>query len=105
MEAPDIREDPKGWFEYFDYDRSDTLDRFELLRGLIKSFSLSTDPSICLNLRMVLNAVWPLFDPNGDGVLSKTEFLEPKIGLATSLIISLEHSEKRSLPSYLVPIS
>jgi len=97
MDAPDIRDDPQTWFEYFDQDKSGALDKCEVLRGLIISFALSRDPRICLNLRMVLDAVWPIFDTDGNGSISKREFLEPKTGLATSLVISLNHSDNGSL--------
>lgn len=100
IDLPDIRDDAKQWFQYFDRNKSGSLEKTEVLRGLIVSFNLSEREKICLNLRMVLDAVWPAFDPDLSNHITEEEFLEPKTGLATSLILSLDLVDrKRALHS------
>jgi len=91
----DLRDSVQGWFTYFDEDGNGELDKSEVLRGLIVSFSLTNEEVICLNLRSVLDAVWPVFDTDMNGCISKEEFLKPKEGLGHSLLSSVLHSEHR----------
>lgn len=88
-DAPDIRDDLRAWFEYYDFDKTGSLDKTELVRALIISFRLSKDAVITLGLRRVLDAVWPVFDDDDDMSISKEEFLQPKTGLGISIVTSL----------------
>lgn len=92
VRCPDIRTDPSEFFSYFDSDNSGFLDKDEVVRGLIKCFQLTGQTRITFRLRLVMDAVWPLFDENGDGYISRAEFLRPKEGLAASITASLLQS-------------
>jgi len=50
---PDIRTDKHGWFNYFDYDKSGTLEQGEVVRALIKTFRLSEDHTRINSMREV----------------------------------------------------
>lgn len=95
-DPPDIRDDAQAWFEYFDKNNTGTLDKIEVLRGLILSFGLSQEPRVCLNFRRILDCIWVLFDTDLDGQIDKHEFLTPKYGLADSIIASLQHRGKKT---------
>uniref|UniRef100_A0A7S4KY48 Calmodulin n=1 Tax=Guillardia theta TaxID=55529 RepID=A0A7S4KY48_GUITH len=55
---PDVRENKEEWFDYWDYDKSGTLEQEEIVRALIKTFRLSDDRSRIEQMRSVVSAVW-----------------------------------------------
>ncbi|EKX40800.1 hypothetical protein GUITHDRAFT_142436 [Guillardia theta CCMP2712] len=72
---PDVRENKEEWFDYWDYDKSGTLEQEEIVRALIKTFRLSDDRSRIEQMRSVVSAVWGIFDPNNSGGIDKDEFV------------------------------
>jgi Ca2+-binding EF-hand superfamily protein len=70
---PDIRQNKQAWFEYWDEDHSNTLDKDEVARALIKTFRLlHIDRSAVL---AVLDMIWPIFDSDNSGKIDKREFV------------------------------
>ena len=105
--------------EYFDEDHSGTLEKGEVIRALIKTFRLSSDlskvsspcpphtaqsslpdlpnSSHCVSvcgqveeMRQVVAAVWPMFDPDGSESIDRAEFLD-RDGLADTVIATCAH--------------
>jgi len=58
------------------------------VRGLIKTYNLSSDLSQVQQMRTLVDAVWPCFDTDGTGRVSREEFLKPGDGLADAIIAS-----------------
>eukprot|EP00638_Chattonella_subsalsa_P001381 CAMPEP_0117736952 /NCGR_PEP_ID=MMETSP0947-20121206/2242_1 /TAXON_ID=44440 /ORGANISM="Chattonella subsalsa, Strain CCMP2191" /LENGTH=110 /DNA_ID=CAMNT_0005552353 /DNA_START=427 /DNA_END=759 /DNA_ORIENTATION=+ len=71
-QVPDLRTNMRAWFEFWDKDQSGSLDKWEVVRALSKTFS-STNSGCSLDslqsLRETVQEVWPIFDPNGDGTI------------------------------------
>ncbi|KAH9245974.1 hypothetical protein BASA81_016515 [Batrachochytrium salamandrivorans] len=57
------------WFEYWDQDGNGSLDKDEVIRALIKTFSLSSDLYKVNELRDTVNNIWGAFDFDGSGNL------------------------------------
>jgi len=70
-EIPDWREDPLAWFDFWDYDKSGTLERREVVRALAKTLKDKVSAEYIYNM---LQAVWGAFDSNGDGRIDRQEF-------------------------------
>jgi len=70
-EIPDWREDPRGWFNFWDYDRSEELERREVVRALAKTLKGKVSAESIYNM---LQAVWGAFDSNGEGGIDWQEF-------------------------------
>ena len=84
--VPDIALQRNAWFDHFDEDRMGALRQEELVRALIKTYSLSADLAQVRQMRDLVSAVWPLFDLDGKGSVTRDEFLRPGEGLADSII-------------------
>jgi Ca2+-binding EF-hand superfamily protein len=83
---PDITKDAAAWFRYWDEDSTESLDRGEVVRAMMKTLKIRrgrTDEVI-----EAINAVWPLFDTDGNGTISFDEFIE-RDGLADTIIAQL----------------
>ena len=82
--------DSYSWFDYYDRDRSGTLDQEEVIFGLLNALhqkqqqGSTTAPSVDV-IRESVNAIWPAFDINGDGHIDREEFCSPG-GMAESLL-------------------
>jgi len=87
--APNIQTNKKAWFEFWDEDNSGGLDMEEILRAFIKTFKLEDTPSKAIELRGILEAIWPLIDPDGSGTVEYNEFAEPGDGLADMILANL----------------
>jgi Ca2+-binding EF-hand superfamily protein len=87
--TPDLKSDKNAWFRYFDYDKSGTLCKDEVSRALIKTFKLSEDSQKVAQMKEVVEAVWPIFDIDGSGHIEVSEFSQPEVGLADSIIASM----------------
>jgi len=85
--VPDIRQDRDRWFRHWDEDSSGELDVDEVVRAFTKTFHI--DVAMIAQLRESLQAVWTIFDTEGDGTVSKAEFLRPSDGLADTIIATL----------------
>ncbi|KAH9261377.1 hypothetical protein BASA81_000009 [Batrachochytrium salamandrivorans] len=82
----------RQWFEYWDQDGNGSLDKDEVIRALIKTFSLSSDLYKVNELRDTVNNIWGAFDFDGSGEISQQEFVQREVGLGESLVASLSLS-------------
>jgi len=73
--APSIRSRPRDWFAYWDEDHSNSLDKDELCRAIIKTARMTAGACEIRAVHSFLDSTWFLFDPNGDGTLSINEFV------------------------------
>ena len=55
---PDIKNNPGGWFRYFDTDQSGSLSRAEITQALVDTLSTYDFDSISA----MLDSLWELFD-------------------------------------------
>ena len=72
---PDMRHDKDGWYRYWDEDGDGSLDREEVLRALLKTLKLTTDPARVHQMRETISEIWPIFDTDGSGAIDREEFL------------------------------
>jgi Ca2+-binding EF-hand superfamily protein len=84
---PDILKNRREWFFYFDDDRSGTLERAEVERAFVITFSLG-DPGKAATMREAVGAVWPIFDFDGSNSIEMDEFLQAD-GLADAICAAL----------------
>ena len=77
-------------FEYFDEDRSGTLEKGEVIRALIKTFDLSSDLRKVEEMRSVVDAVWSMFDPDASNSIDAAEFIA-RDGLADTIVATARH--------------
>jgi len=88
-DIPDISRDKDAWYAFWDEDNSGALDKEEVVRALIKTFTLSTDPARVQQMRSTIDAIWPIFDEDASGSIDRAEFLRPGEGLADTIIATL----------------
>jgi len=75
VSAPALSEGSKeGWFRFWDVDRSNSLEREEVVRALIKTFRLSEDLASVAQMREIIDATWAIFDTDGSGSVEMGEF-------------------------------
>jgi len=86
---PDMRHDKDGWYRYWDEDGDGSLDREEVLRALLKTLKLTTDPARVHQMRETISEIWPIFDTDGSGAIDREEFLRPSDGLADTIIATM----------------
>lgn len=85
---PDIRLDPKAWFQHFDVDGGGSLTKEECVMALSATFpSLDIDTARCL-----IAALWPLFDFDGSESLTLHDFVREG-GLCDTLKRQIPHNE------------
>jgi Ca2+-binding EF-hand superfamily protein len=80
----------RDWFQYWDEDSSGSLSKDELVRAVVKTLRLEAVHDVSA-LRSVIEAVWFLFDSDGNGVIDLGEFLATD-GLADTLLATLQSS-------------
>jgi len=90
--APDIT-DRQAWFDFWDSpagggDGNGVLDKEEVIRALIKTLRLSSDPASVQGMRATIDAVWGIFDTDGSGTTERCEFLQAD-GLADTIVATL----------------
>jgi len=90
--APDLREDPAAWFDFWDDQGSGTLTYGEVLRGIFVShrFSALEDRGVLHRMRTDAAETWRAAGLRAESV-TKAEFLRPD-GLAARLGVSFEHA-------------
>jgi len=81
-------EDRYRWFQFWDENRTNSLDRSEVHRALVKTFDLARDLARIQTMADTLATVWCLFDDDGDGTISFDEFVRPD-GFAATLSANL----------------
>ena len=88
-EVPDIKRDKKAWYSHYDEDNNGSLEKDEVVRGLIQTFKFSHDAERMQAIRGAVDAVWPIFDSDASGSIERAEFLRPGEGLADTIIATL----------------
>jgi Ca2+-binding EF-hand superfamily protein len=78
------------WFQHWDTDGSGTLEREEVIRAFLRTFHWH-DPERAAQLRMVVEALWLSFDPDGNGSITCEEFVR-RDGLADTVEANLSLS-------------
>jgi hypothetical protein len=86
--------DLNRWFDYYDRDRSGSLDREELVNALVRTYH-SNDPQ---SIRETVVSIFPAFDSNRSGSIDRYEFTSPG-GLGESLLSAMQQMERRP-PAY-----
>lgn len=94
--------DQHAWFTFWDGDRSNTLDKAEVHRALVKTFDLEADPSAIAAMGSTLDAVWGIFDMDNNGTIDRGEFVAPD-GLGATLAANLAHMKRRVYPAFVAP--
>jgi len=97
--APPPLSNTQAWFRYWDEDNNGSLDMGEVQRALMKTFKLGEDGSMhrVHTMRETLDAVWPIFDHDGNGSIEFQEFVAPN-GLGNTLAMSVQHMEQPARP-------
>jgi len=90
-------ENTAAWFRYWDTDSNGTLDIQEVQRALMKTFNLGKEMHRVHTMRETLDAVWPIFDLDGNGEIDFQEFTAPN-GLGETLALSVAMLD-RKLPN------
>jgi hypothetical protein len=67
---PDIATDRMAWFRFFDKDDSNSLDKDECVRAIIKTIDFGTDLNRIAAVRTQVDTLWSLFDTEGTGARS-----------------------------------
>jgi len=90
--VPDIATERLRWFDYFDEESAGRLSQEAVVRGLIKTYGLSSDLAQVVQMRENVAAVWALFvdgvADEGDACVTREAFLRPADGLADAIIAS-----------------
>ena len=90
--CPNLEHSPKKWFEYWDEDKSGSLDMEELIRALVKTFNLGVETRSLRGMADSVRAVWCAFDQDQKGEITLEEFTKRE-GLAQSIIATIRWSE------------
>jgi len=85
---PDIRANKHAWFDFFDRDRSGSLDRREINEALVETFGAHADPSRRSGIASAVDACWAIFDIDLNGSVSRAEFVRND-GLADTIVANL----------------
>ena len=83
-EPPDIRQRPREWFSFWDENANGSLSKSEIIRALVKTFRTDNVHTIT----ECVEAVFPLFDPDGSGEVDVNEFTM-RDGLCDTIIASV----------------
>lgn len=85
--APPL-DDMKAWFDFWDTDGNGSLDQQEVQRALMKTFRIGGDVCRVQTMHETLEAVWALFDIDGNNSIDIHEFTMAN-GLGETLLLSL----------------
>ena len=87
-ESPNILQQPRQWFQYWDEDSSNSLEKDEIVRALIKTFRVTQGTVEVSTIRETLDCVFPIFDDDGSGAIDIDEFTKTD-GLCDTIIASM----------------
>lgn len=73
LEVPSIVDQSREWFIYWDADHSQSLDKSEVCRALIKTFRLLGEDTT--TIASTLDNIWNIFDTDGSGEIEIGEFI------------------------------
>jgi hypothetical protein len=80
-QLPDLLKDPRLWFQLCDTDLTGSLDKQEVLEGL-----LAVLPVERVRLEKSISDSWSNWDSSGDGSIEIAEFINPESGLKAFLV-------------------
>ena len=80
-QLPDLLRDPRLWFQLCDTDLGGSLDKQEVLEGL-----LAVLPVERARLEKTINDNWSNWDTSGDGSIEQAEFIDPESGLKAFVV-------------------
>jgi len=83
-QAPDLRQDPEGWFRHFDKN-GNGLEQHEVIKALLATCPES-DP---YTVREFVTSLWGEFDLDGSGCVSLAEFLRRR-GLREAILTQMK---------------
>ncbi|KAF4661599.1 hypothetical protein FOL47_006617 [Perkinsus chesapeaki] len=89
---PDVFKDPRAWFQLCDIDSGGTLDQEEVLGALGAVLPVARD-----KLAVAIEDNWEVWDPDNDGVITLTEFVEPRRGLRQYLLRNFNNIKSDSV--------
>lgn len=78
---PDLLRDPRLWFQLCDTDLTGSLDKQEVMEGLLAVLAVNRQ-----RLENAINGAWDQWDKSGDGSIELAEFIDPKSGLKAFLV-------------------
>eukprot|EP00978_Attheya_sp_CCMP212_P000794 scaffold1654_cov45-Attheya_sp.AAC.2 len=94
---PPSLEEPQAWFDHYDKDHSHSLDQEEVVTGLWHTLqSNGASGETKESVRAMVQAVWGVFDTDGNGVIDKREFCISPGGMSESLLLSLQNNHHQN---------
>jgi hypothetical protein len=78
---PDLLADPRLWFQLCDTDLTGTLDKKEVIAGLLAVLPVERP-----RLEKALDEYWSSWDQSGDGFIAFQEFIDPETGLKSFVL-------------------
>jgi Ca2+-binding EF-hand superfamily protein len=88
VEPPSIIDQSREWFIYWDEDHSQSLDKSEVCRALIKTFRLMGKNTTSIS--RTIDCIWSIFDTDESGEIEIDEFISPG-NLADAICAQLAH--------------
>jgi len=91
-----ISNNPSEWFDHFDSERSATLYKEEVIHALFTTtdvLSVTATPEQQIRTSETIHRIWNVFDPDGNGIISRDDFLLPG-GLADTLSAAVMENER-----------
>ena len=86
LQPPSIKANNIEWFHFWDQNNSNSLEKSEIIRALIKTFRL--DGRETTNIADIIDNIWVLFDTDGSGSIEIDEFVAPD-NLADTILAQL----------------
>jgi len=93
VEPPNIRTDPRGWFRHFDRN-GNGLEKHEVVDAVVQTFGASCDRA---SVRDLVENLWLIFDTDGSGSISLSEFTKPD-GLHQTLLAQMADATQQQQP-------
>lgn len=81
------RETLEAWFQYWDENDSNSLDKSEVVRALIKTLRMEQGVDVAA-VNSIIDATWFLFDGDGNGTIDIGEFVK-RDSLGDTLLMTL----------------
>jgi len=90
---PSLSADPDGWFRCVDFEGDGRLSKAQVLDVLTTQFPLDVD-----KFEETMEQLWPRWDPDGSGFVTRTEFATPGSGLLAYAMENLVKAREEAIP-------